>query len=119
MKRRVVLAITSLILCANSKIVEVRETLSEGVISKRTDGAGITFLGDWAQNTLQKVDGKSVSEMVTLRMKMGVGGVTWEDGTFVQMFASFENSAIPGTFSSFTCNAEYNTFQEYSTTVVT
>ena len=45
---------------------------------------------------------------------MGVGQVGWLGGTLVQSFASFEDQRNLGTYSSFTCSAQFEFDRDYA-----
>ena len=62
----------------------------------------------------QVVEDGNVSEKVSFYIRMGVGQAGWVGGTLVQSFASFEDQRNLGTYSSFTCSAEFNFDQEYA-----
>ena len=47
-------------------------------------------------------------------MRIGIGGTTWADQTYIESYMQFENSNDPGEYTSFTCGAEYNRYQGYS-----
>ena len=69
---------------------------------------GVELSGSISEARAIYEEGGSTIDQILLAVSFEVGGVKWNNGTWVQTYLQWEDPQNPGTYMGMTCNAKYD-----------